>query len=63
MKIISYGHIKPVEIFCNWCGAMLECTRADVQKFPYQSQRSFIKCPVCGKLITGERVKEVEGRD
>lgn len=51
MKIISYGHIKPVEIFCKWCGATLEYTRADVQKLPCWSQKPFIKCPVCGEPI------------
>lgn len=52
MRILEYGHIKPKEVKCNHCGAILEYTPADIKhpKPPYRVP--FLICPVCGKGIT-----------
>lgn len=49
MRIKEYGHIKPKEVKCNGCGAILEYTNVDLQlaaNFHYM-----ICCPICNKQI------------
>ena len=48
MKIIEYGHIKPREITCNGCGAILEYTDVDLTLLV---SKYAVKCPVCGRKI------------
>lgn len=44
MKIIEYGHIKPKEIKCIYCGAILEYTSGDLEKF---RDNFYLECPIC----------------
>lgn len=63
MVIKEYGHIKPREIKCNHCGAILEYTVADVKvKFHNDENWYILKCPVCGKgirIYPDEEQKEI----
>ena len=45
MKIIEYGHIKPKEVKCNHCGAVLEYVPNDFQHWTYE--KYYLICPVC----------------
>jgi hypothetical protein len=49
MKIKEYGYIKPREIKCNHCGAILEYVNYDVNMT--RKCNCYIRCKVCGKLI------------
>lgn len=49
MRIIEYGHIKPKEVKCNYCGAILEYVSNDLQH--WTDYRYFLKCPVCQEKI------------
>lgn len=58
MKIKEYGYIKPKEIKCNHCGAILEYTNCDIKMkerysnfFDGITYYGYIQCPVCGKYI------------
>lgn len=53
MEIVSYGHIKPKEIFCTNCGATLRYVPRDIQTFKpgTESARNYIRCPICGSPI------------
>ena len=50
MKILEYGHIKPREVKCNHCGAVLEYTDLDLEYLSHRDEYA-VQCPVCGKLI------------
>lgn len=50
MRIKEYGHIKPQEVKCNYCGAILEFDDTDI-RYNYTNNKFYIQCPVCGKLI------------
>ena len=50
MEIKEYGHVKPKEIKCNHCGAILEYMYADIKEIPHPN-RYIIDCPVCGNAI------------
>lgn len=57
MKIIKRG-TPPEEITnrktCTKCHSELEYTRADIRSSPDPREQgwAFVKCPVCGNLIT-----------
>ena len=51
MKILEYGHIKPKEVKCSHCGAILEFCNIDLT---YMSGKYYIYCPVCGKIIKAD---------
>lgn len=52
MEVVKYGHIKPKEIFCNNCGAVLKYVPMDIKKF---RDKDCVICPICGrKLIVYE---------
>lgn len=56
MEILEYGHIKPVEVKCQNCGAKYAYTPIDIG---YQWHRPFVTCPVCGR---GTRIKNEEAK-
>lgn len=49
MRIIEYGHIKPREVKCNHCGAILEYVLNDLQY--WAENKYFLRCPVCKENI------------
>ena len=51
MEIVSYGHIKPKEIFCGGCGATLRYLPRNVKARPSRPEKTYINCPVCGKIL------------
>ena len=53
MEIISYGHIKAKQEFCNGCGATIKYVPRDVQTFkPGTAQsKTYVRCPICGSTI------------
>ena len=52
MRIIKYGHIKPKEVKCNHCGAILEYVRSDLEHWsPYTFYSFYLRCPVCKEKI------------
>ena len=59
MKVIEYGHIKPLYAFCSGCGSILEFTAREskmsnlhISKGPQDNGKDyFIVCPVCGRVI------------
>lgn len=55
MRIVEYGHIKPREVKCNHCGAILEYLNTDLH---YMRDVCFLVCPVCDKTI----VKDNDGK-
>ena len=57
MKIIEYGHIKPKEVKCNHCGAVLEYVPNDLQH--WTNYTYFLICPVCKINI----LKDNDGND
>ena len=51
MKIIEYGYIKPKEIKCNHCGAILEYVNYDLTY--WKDNRYYLVCPICkGNIMT-----------
>lgn len=48
MEIVKYGHIKPKEISCNSCGAILEYVPYDIKNF---LDKECVICPVCGRKL------------
>jgi ribosomal protein S27E len=50
MHVIEYGHIKPREVKCSHCEAILAYTDAD---FTWMSGLHIwaVRCPVCGNYI------------
>ena len=46
MRIVEYGHIKPKEVKCNHCGAVLEYIPNDLLIHRI-NDRYCIVCPVC----------------
>lgn len=49
MKIIKYGNIKPLEVNCGGCHAVLEIVPDDLKEISYNGViRYYVKCPVCG---------------
>lgn len=60
MKIVKYGHIKPIEHFCTGCGCVYEYVIRDIkEKYDGSTLRSYVNCPVCGRSFTISR-EEVE---
>ena len=58
MRIIEYGHIKPKEIKCNHCGAILEYITSDLQ--PWSPYAFYLRCPVCqDKILTDNNGKKL----
>lgn len=55
MRIVEYGHIKPREVKCNHCGAILEYLDIDLR---HVGDVYFLVCPVCDKVI----VKDNDGK-
>lgn len=59
VKVLEYGHIKPLYAFCRGCGAVLEfsshetkMTNRCLANGPQDNGRDrFINCPVCGRVI------------
>ena len=49
MRVIEYGHIKPKQVKCNYCGAVLEYTDFDLSMT--RIGKYVLKCPVCYQLI------------
>ena len=49
MRVIEYGHIKPKEVKCNHCGAILEYVDNDLK---YCSGTYYLVCPVCRRSIS-----------
>ena len=47
MEIIEYGHIKPVETWCQGCGAIYSYVPKDIKE---RRGRSCVWCPVCGRV-------------
>lgn len=66
MKIIKYGHIKPIYAFCRGCGAILEFTKADTKisnialsKGLQNEGKDFIViCPCCRRAIYDEQFED-----
>jgi ribosomal protein S27E len=57
MIVIEYGHIKPKEVKCNHCGAILEYVSYDLEMLsPY---RFYLRCPVCRERI----LKDNDGKE
>ena len=51
MRIVEYGYIKPKEVKCNHCGAILEYLPCDLQ--PWKIHSYYLICPVCiGRITT-----------
>ena len=50
MTIKEYGHIKPKEVKCNHCGAVLEYVNYDLKH--WTDDRYYLVCPVCRGNIT-----------
>ena len=51
MKIKEYGHIKPKEVKCQHCGALLEYVNYDLEYWKYGMY--YLVCPVCkGNIMT-----------
>ena len=48
MRIVEYGHIKPRQVRCKRCGALLEYTDRDLISI---IKRYILRCPVCGNGI------------
>lgn len=60
MRVKEYKHIQPEEATCNRCGATLEYCPADVQVHPKRDDLvRYITCPVCGKGIRLDSVREM----
>jgi hypothetical protein len=59
MRVYSYGHIKPMYVFCRGCGAVLEFNSREVRLTNYciahgaqdDGKDYFIKCPVCSYTL------------
>lgn len=49
MRIVEYGHIKPKNVKCNHCGAVLEYVPKD---FKCWRDIIYLQCPVCKGNIT-----------
>ena len=49
MKVVEYGHIKPKEVKCNHCGAILEYIPNDLKH--WTDDWYYIVCPVCKGTI------------
>lgn len=49
MRIIEYGYIKPKEVKCNHCGALLEYVDHDLKMSRIGIYD--LQCPVCLQLI------------
>ena len=62
MRIVEYGHIKPKEIKCNYCGAILEYTFCDLKY--WTDDACYLKCPVChGAILKDNDGKYLTRRD
>lgn len=48
MRIVEYGHIKPKEVKCNHCGAILEYVPNDLM---IVRDTYLLVCPVCESPI------------
>jgi uncharacterized protein with PIN domain len=59
MKVLEYGHIKPMYTLCTGCGATLEFVQRDAKMHKvclangpqHDGRDHYINCPVCGKVI------------
>ena len=50
MRVIEYGKLKPKEVRCLNCSALLEYTGGDI--FTYVCRDlDVVKCPICGSYI------------
>lgn len=47
MRIVKYGHIKPIEHFCTGCGCTFEYIPRDIKELG--NGMKVIYCPVCGR--------------
>lgn len=50
MIIVEYGYIKPKEVKCNHCGAILKYLPCDLK--PWKIHGYYLVCPVCMGCIT-----------
>ena len=57
MRVIEYGHIKPKQVKCNYCGATLEYVDFDLSMTRIGDY--VLQCPVCYKLIN----KDNDGKE
>lgn len=51
MRVLEYGHIKPKEVKCNHCGAILEYVGSDLK---YSSDGYYLTCPICKRSICSD---------
>ena len=59
MKVIVYGHIKPMYAKCHGCGATLEFPSREAKPshsrvshgFQGDGHDYYINCPMCGRAI------------
>ena len=50
MRIVEYGHIKPKEVKCNHCGAILEYIPDDLKH--WTGDWHYLICPICrGRIM------------
>ena len=49
MRVVEYGHIKPKEVKCNHCGAILEYVPNDLRR--WADYVYYLLCPVCDENI------------
>ena len=48
MRIVEYGYIKPKEVKCNHCGAILEYVPQDLKEKNFHGKQFvYLACPVC----------------
>ena len=60
VKVLSYRHIKPRQVFCHHCGAELEYLYTDVKT--KNGNKHYITCPVCGKNIIVPKFEIIWGK-
>lgn len=59
MRIIEYGHIKPEEVKCNHCGAILEYVPNDF--IHWKRNLYYLVCPVCrGNILSDNNGNKFE---
>ena len=59
MKVVEYGHIKPKEVKCNHCGAVLEYMPNDL--IDWTNGWYYMVCPVCqGDILRDNNGNHIE---
>jgi predicted nucleic acid-binding Zn-ribbon protein len=66
MRVVKYGHIKPMYAFCPGCGAILEFDKSDQRLSIVALHKGLqndgkdwlIKCPVCTRTIYDGNFKD-----